>query len=198
MIAVVQRGEAREVHAFGEGNIQTGRTMRVNDRMRIASAAKAFSGAVALSLVSNGAMSLDDTIEERLPDLPVAWHDVTLRQLLNHTSRIPDFSLDPAFQDAVRASLTRAPPPRELLSFVEDDGLLDLPPGTYNYSNSDNVIVGLMVESATDRTYEGQLREQVTGPLGLKSTTLPRGDKPQGALHPRLRQRSAASTARRR
>ena len=49
-------------------------------------------------------------------------------------------------------------------------------PGTqYKYSNSDNIAVALMVEEATGRTYEGQLQEQVYGPLGLRKTTLPRG-----------------------
>src|ERR671920_1942986 len=121
VIAVIQRGQHREVHSFGVANVRTGRPMRIHDRMRIASAAKAFSGAVALSLVSDGKLSLHDTIGERLPELPEAWWQVTLRQLLNHTSGIPDFSQEPDFRDAVLASPTKAPPPEELLSFVEDE-----------------------------------------------------------------------------
>jgi D-alanyl-D-alanine carboxypeptidase len=175
VIAVIQRGQHREVHTFGVANVRTGRPMRIHDRMRIASAAKAFSGAVALSLVSEGKLSLQDTIGERLPELPEAWWEVTLRQLLNHTSGIPDFSLDPEFQEALLASLTKAPPPKELLSFVEDEELLFDPGSEYHYSNSDNIVVGLMVEAATGRSYEDQLREQVYRPLGLSMTTLPRG-----------------------
>jgi CubicO group peptidase (beta-lactamase class C family) len=64
--------------------------MRIDDHMRLASVAKAFSGATALSLVSKGVLSLGDTIGELLPKLPKAWHGVALRQLLNHTSGIPD------------------------------------------------------------------------------------------------------------
>ena len=142
--------------------------------MRIASAAKAFSGAVALSLVSKGKLSLHDTIGERLPELPKAWSKVTLRQLLNHTSGVPDFSLEPDFQEALLASLKKAPPPEELLSFVEDEDLLD-PGSEYKYSNSDNIVVALMVEAATGMSYEDQLRERVYSPLGLRKTTLPRG-----------------------
>src|SRR5918997_1142648 len=73
VIAVVQRGENRKVHAFGVANVRTDRRMKIDDRMRIASAAKAFSGATALSLVSKGALSLNDTIGERLPGLPDRW-----------------------------------------------------------------------------------------------------------------------------
>jgi D-alanyl-D-alanine carboxypeptidase len=175
VIAVIQRGQHREVHTFGVANLKNNRPMRVDDRMRIASTAKAFSGAVALSLVSEGKLSLQDTIGERLPELPEAWAEVTLRQLLNHTSGIPDFSLDPEFQEALLASLTKAPPPEELLSFVEDEDLLFDPGSEYHYSNSDNIVVALMVEAATGMSYEDLLREQVYRPLGLKKTTLPRG-----------------------
>src|SRR5215203_1819259 len=140
VIAVVQRGQHREVHSFGVRNLKGDLPMRARDHMRIASAAKAFSGAVALSLVSEDKLSLQDTIGERLPELPKAWWEVTLRQLLNHTSGIPDFSLEPDFQDALLDSLTKAPPPEELLSFVfgEDEDLLFDPGSEYHYSNSDN------------------------------------------------------------
>jgi CubicO group peptidase (beta-lactamase class C family) len=84
--------------------VKSGLPMRANDRMRIASTSKAFSGAVALSLVSKGRLSLDDTIGGRLPYLPESWHEVTLRQLLDHTSGLPDFTEAPSFLEAVRAS----------------------------------------------------------------------------------------------
>jgi D-alanyl-D-alanine carboxypeptidase len=171
----VQRGQHRKVHTFGVRNIKSGLPIRIDDRMRVASAAKAFSGAVALSLVSEGKLSLQNTIGKRLPELPEAWWEVTLRQLLNHTSGIPDFSLDQDFLDALRASLTKAPPPEELLSFVEDEDLLFDPGSEYHYSNSDNIVVALMVEAATGKSYEDQLRERVYKPLGLRKTTLPRG-----------------------
>jgi len=175
VIAIVQRGPHKEVHSFGVRNLNGDLPLRAKDHMRIASAAKAFSGAVALSLVSEGELSLNDTIGELLPELPEAWSEVTLRQLLNHTSGIPDFSLALEFQKALLASLTKAPPPEELLSFVEDEDLLFDPGSEYHYSNSDNIVVGLMVEAATGKSYEDQLRERVYKPLGLRKTTLPRG-----------------------
>lgn len=174
-IAVVQRDDEREVHAFGVADVSTGEPMEVEDHMRIASAAKAFSGAVALSLVSKKELSLDDTIGEHLPELPDAWHEVTLRQLLQHTSGLPDFSNDQGFREALLDSLTVAPPPEELLSFVDDEPLEFEPGSEYQYSNSDNIAVALMVEAATESTYEEQLQEQVYGPLGLTNTSLPSG-----------------------
>ncbi len=175
VIAIVQRGPHREVHSFGVRNLKGDLPMRADARMRLASTSKAFSGAVALSLVSEGVLSLNDTIGERLPGLPRSWHKITLRQLLNHTSGLPNFTEDPDYLAALEASPKNAPPPRKLLSYVEDEPL-NFKPGTrYEYSNSDNIVVGLMVEDATGESYEQQLQEQVYGPLGLKKTSLPRG-----------------------
>jgi D-alanyl-D-alanine carboxypeptidase len=127
-----------------------------------------------LSLVSKGELSLGDTIGELLPDLPQFWHNISLRQLLNHTSGLPNFTEDPDYLAALGASPTNAPSPRALLSYVEDEPLNFEPGSEYRYSNTDN-IVGLMVEAATGEPYEQQLREQVYTPLGLKKTSLPRG-----------------------
>jgi D-alanyl-D-alanine carboxypeptidase len=174
-IAVVQRGNSREVHAFGVRNIKSGLPMRAKDHMRQASTSKAFSGAVALSLVSKGKLSLNDTIGERLPDLPMSWHKITLRQLLQHTSGLPNYTTDQGFLAALEANPKNPPPPKELLSYVEKDPLNFEPGTSYEYSNSDNIVVGLMVEDATGKPYERQLQKQVLGPLGLEKTSLPRG-----------------------
>jgi D-alanyl-D-alanine carboxypeptidase len=174
-IAIVQRGQSREVHAFGVRNLKGDLPLRAGDHMRQASTSKAFSGAVALSLVSKGALSLDDTIGKRVPELPTSWHLITLRQLLNHTSGLPNFTTDQDFLAALVANPKNPPPPEELLSYVEDEPLNFEPGTSYEYSNSDNIVVGLMVQDATGESYERQLKEQVLGPLGLENTSLPRG-----------------------
>jgi D-alanyl-D-alanine carboxypeptidase len=152
--------------------------------MRLASVAKAFSGAAALSVVASGRLPLNSTVGQIRPDLPRAWWPATLAQLLNHTSGVPDFSDSTAFRAALVASLLNPPPPRELLSFVEDEPL-EFPPGSrYQYSNSDNVIIGLMIESATGEPYEQVLQERVYGPLGLNETSLPRDEvMPEPFIH---------------
>jgi D-alanyl-D-alanine carboxypeptidase len=68
------------------------------------------SPATALALVDDGLLSLDDTIGERLADLPEAWSEVTLRQLLNHTSGLPDFIHASTFGDAVAESFGEGQP----------------------------------------------------------------------------------------
>lgn len=174
-IAVVQRGSRVHVVSAGVRRVGSPAPPRANDTMRVASVSKAFSGAAALALVRQGRLGLSDTIGERLPGLPAAWHAVTLRQLLQHTSGVPDFIANPEAQQAVGASLRRAPAPERLLSFVEDEPL-SFPPGTrYEYSNSDNIVVGLMIAAVTGRSYPAALRATVLSPLGLAATKLPRG-----------------------
>jgi D-alanyl-D-alanine carboxypeptidase len=172
---VVQRGDAEEaLHTAGVTDLATDAVTGLDDHMRLASVAKAFSGAVALSVVAEGKLALTDTLAERVAGMPVAWADVTLAQLLHHTSGIPDFSTSDAFSEALTASLLVAPPPTALLSYVADQPLLFEPGSKYRYSNSDNIAVGLMVESATGRTYEQELQDRVYQPLALTNTSLPR------------------------
>ena len=174
-IVVVQRGGERRVFRAGVADVRSGEPIEVDDHMRIASVSKAFSGAMALSLVAKGTLDLDDTVGEWRPDVPVEWSSITLRQLLNHTSGIPDFSNEQAFIDALLASLRVAPPPVELLSYIEDPTPLFTPGTDYAYSNSDNIIVALIVESATGRRYARAMARELDGPLGLVDTSLPKG-----------------------
>jgi D-alanyl-D-alanine carboxypeptidase len=174
-IVLVQRGRHRLVFRAGVADVETGAPMQPWKHMRIASTAKAYSGGVALSLVRRDVLSLNDTIGELLPWANHDWRPVTLGQALHHTSGLPDYSANKRFLAYLVAHLEDPLAPRRLLRFV---GMKDLrfDPGTrYEYSNSDNIVIGLMVQAATGRPYELVLRHRVLGPLGLRHTTLPRG-----------------------
>jgi len=184
VVVTLGRGERLDVLTAGTADIATGRPPVAGDAMRVASVAKAFNAATALSLVSRGVLSLDDRVADRTHDLPSEWADVTLRQLLGHTSGIPDFSRSEDFVDALLASLLDPPRPEQLLSYVEDPALLFTPGTEYRYSNSDNVVVGLMIERATGRPYADVLRSEVLRPAGLRATSLPVGaDLPAPYIH---------------
>ncbi|MFE5795685.1 serine hydrolase domain-containing protein [Streptomyces sp. NPDC056503] len=197
-IAVLTRDGVRRVYHAGTADLGTGtdtgtrartgtadgRPPRAHDHMRIASVAKAFSGAVALGLVDRGALDLDDTLGERLPQLPEEWHAVTLRQLLQHTSGLPDYSQSERFQAIVRADPRHRFVSRRLLEFAYGEDLAFPPGSRYAYSNSDNIAVALMAEQATGRRYEDLLRELVYRPLDLRDTSLPSGFRlPRPFLH---------------
>ncbi|WP_411070018.1 serine hydrolase domain-containing protein [Streptomyces sp. cmx-4-25] len=183
-IALMRVGDRTTVHRAGVADTRTGRPPRADAYMRLASVAKAYSGAVALRLVDRHRLDLDDTIGRRLPALPEAWHRVTLRQLLSHTSGLPDFSTAPSFLEILTADPRHRFDSRRLLDFVADRGL-EFPPGSrYAYSNSDNIAVALMAEAATGRPYERLLEELVYRPLDLRRTVLPQGYRmPRPYLH---------------
>lgn len=184
MIALMRQGDRTMVYRAGVADTTTGRPPRTTDHMRIASVAKAFSGAVALRLVDRHKLRLDDTIGEILPSLPPAWHQVTLRQLLSHTSGLPDFSTAPAFLEILQEDPRHHFDSRRLLDFVAEDDLRFPPGSRYEYSNSDNIAVALMAEAVTEQRYERLLDQLVYRPLGLRHTSLPQGYRlPHPYLH---------------
>ncbi|WP_329111985.1 serine hydrolase domain-containing protein [Streptomyces sp. NBC_01353] len=184
VIALMRQGDRTAVYRAGVADTRIGRPPRTTDHMRIASVAKAFSGAVALRLVDRHKLDLDDTIGERLPSLPAAWHQVTLRQLLSHTSGLPDFSTAPAFLEILQEDPRHHFDSRRLLDFVADRDLLFPPGSKYEYSNSDNIAVALMAEAVTGQRYEQLLEQLVYRPLHLRQTSLPPGYQlPRPYLH---------------
>ncbi|MEW1905054.1 serine hydrolase domain-containing protein [Streptomyces sp. NPDC086147] len=184
VIVLMQTGDRTTVHRAGVADTRTGRPPRADEYMRLASVSKAYSGAVALRLVDRHRLGLDDTIGRRLPALPKAWHKVTLRQLLSHTSGLPDFSTAPAFLEILTADPRHRFDSRRLLDFVADRNLLFPPGSRYAYSNSDNIAVALMAEAVTGRPYEQLLEQLVYRPLDLRQTLLPQGYRmPRPYLH---------------
>ncbi|MEY9935239.1 D-alanyl-D-alanine carboxypeptidase [Catenulispora sp. GP43] len=184
VIVTFDRQGATNVYRAGVANLGTGRPPQPRDAMRIASVAKAFSGAVALSLVARATLGLDDTIGHWLPSLPASWYRVTLRQLLQHTSGLPDYSGSPAFRAELEADPHHVFAPDDLLSFVASEPLQFVPGTQYQYSNSDNIAVALMAQAATGRSYEQLLGSLVFRPIGLRRTSLPTGyEMPRPYIH---------------
>lgn len=175
VIAVLRRGDRSEVYRAGVADVRTGSAPRATDHMRLASVSKAYSGAVALRLVDQGRLKLDTTIGERLPALPAAWCKVTLRQLLNHTSGLPDFTESTEFRRILGTDPHHVFDSRKLLDFVADEPLVFPAGARYQYSNSDNIAAALMAEAATGRRYEDLLKQLVHQPLNLRQTSLPQG-----------------------
>jgi D-alanyl-D-alanine carboxypeptidase len=172
---VVQRDADPELFTAGYGNEVTTAPFALSDAMRLASVAKAFSGAAAMSAVADGKLTLDSTVGEILPQQSATWAKVTLAQLLQHTSGIPDFSKSPEFQQTVGAALETPQPPEQLPTYVADQPLAFASGSKYAYSNTDNILVGLMVSAVDGTPYEQSLQARVYGPLGLTATSLPSG-----------------------
>src|SRR5262249_34107156 len=131
------------------------------------------SGAVALQLVRDGRLGLDDTIGQRLPGMPPAWAGVTVRQMLNHTSGLPDYTQSSAFAKQAQTNPRGFVSPTGIIDWVRADKLAFAPGSSYAYSNTDNIVIGLIAQALTGKTYPDLLEEVVFGPASLRQTTFP-------------------------
>lgn len=173
-IATLHRNGKLTVVRAGTTDVERKRPPRANDQMRIASVAKAFSGAVALNLVRAGRLGLDETIAQRLPgSMPAAWGAVTVRQMLNHTSGLPDYTKSEGFAEQAEKSPRGYVSPRKVIDWVRNDPLEFVPDSKYEYSNTDNIVVGLIVEAVTGEPYGKALEKVVFGPARLRQTSFP-------------------------
>ncbi len=181
---LIQRGKHREFRRRGVADLATGAKPTARRPMRIASMAKAFNGAIALSLVSKGKLGLGDTIDDWLPGLWPKAGAVTVRQMLQHTASLPDYIRQEAFIAALQADPAQYLTPLQLIGFVDDQPPEHPPGSTYMYSDSDNVIVGLIAEAASGRSYQRLLRREIFRRVGIRHTSLPDTlALPRGYLH---------------
>jgi len=157
----------------GRANVKRPGAPTTTDHMRIASVAKAFNGAVALHLVEEGRLGLDDTIGQRLAGMPAAWAAVSVRQMLNHTSGLPDYTQSKGFAEQAKKNPRGYVSPQRIIGWVRSEPLEFKPGSDYEYSNTDNNVVGLIVEAVTGRSYAQNLAGIVFGPAGLTESSFP-------------------------
>jgi D-alanyl-D-alanine carboxypeptidase len=183
-VVTLRRGSRTTVLTSGAADVASGRRPRASDHMRIASVAKTYNGAVVLRLVSQGRLQLGSTIGEVLPRLPRAWRGVTVRRMLNHTSGLPDYTRSDGFREQFQTDPDGFVSPATVIGWVRRDPLVFRPGSRYAYSNTDNIVLGLMAQAVTGRPYVTLLRRFVFRPLGLRETSLPvRARLPRPFLH---------------
>ncbi|MGW4546078.1 serine hydrolase domain-containing protein [Streptomyces violaceorubidus] len=167
----------------GVGDLRTGEPRSERDRYRVGSITKTFVATVLLQLEAEGRLSLDDTVDEWLPGL-VAGHGhdggrTTLRQLLNHTSGVYDYTADEGFardhflKDGFFEHRHETVTPRELVAIAMAHEPDSAPGASWNYSNTNYVLAGLVIEAATGRPYGEEVRRRIIEPLGLRATSFP-------------------------
>ncbi len=173
-IATLYRDGRTTVLRAGRADVTRPGAPRLGDHMRIASIAKAFSGAVALHLVAQGRLSLGDTIRQQLPGMmPPAWSTVTVRQMLNHTSGLPDYTQSDGFREQATTDPRGYVSPMGIIDWVRGAGLNFTPGSRYEYSNTDNIVVGLIAQRVSRQSYGQLLSRFVFRPAGLTQTTFP-------------------------
>lgn len=155
------------------------------DRIRIASVSKTFVATIVLQLMQEGWLTLDDTVERWLPGLVPNGDRMNLRHLLNHTSGLYNY-LDNGFVNSVQADPGRIWQPEELVAVATAHEPYFGPgePGRWRYSNTNYVLLGMVVERVTGNSLVSEIRSRILNPLNLYNTYFdPYESLPGGTAH---------------
>jgi D-alanyl-D-alanine carboxypeptidase len=170
-LAVVrdEHGRVRKPTA-GVAEVGTNRPVPADGQVRIGSNTKTFVAVVVLQLVAEHRVRLDDPVEKYLPGV-LRGQTITVRQLLQHTSGLPNYTDFMPLDDL--SQRYRHFEPQELLDFALAQPPA-FPPGTdWAYSNTNYIVAGLLVERVTGRTLEEQIDKRVIRKAGLRHTYFP-------------------------
>ncbi|WP_228023059.1 serine hydrolase domain-containing protein [Streptomyces acidicola] len=205
--------QAKDAHGVwratsGVGDLRTGKPRSTEDHYRVASITKTFVATVMLQLEADGELSLDDTVEKWLPGVVRGHgHDgrkVTLRQLLNHTSGIFNVTKDKTYverystKDGFFKHRYDTLTPDDLVGYAMKNEP-DFTPGTsWNYSNTNYVLAGMVIEKVTGHWYGDEIDARIIKPLGLGATSVPRTDptmpRPSSRAYGKLAQTATGPT----
>lgn len=166
-VVVVRRGGQTRTLAVGRADVAKSIAMTPADRFRMASITKSMVAAVALQLVAQGRLSLSDTVEKWLPGLLARGSDITVADLLGQTSGLPAFQSTNAF-----ARMHGEPPPQDLVALVARAPLMFRPGSRSWYSNTNYLVLGLILQKASHESFPGLLQQKIFDPLGLHSASL--------------------------
>ncbi|MDI3387099.1 serine hydrolase domain-containing protein [Streptomyces sp. B-S-A8] len=183
-------GQARDAHGVwkgtsGVGDRESGAPRSAHDRYRIGSLTKTFVSTVLLQLQAEGRIDLDDPVDKWLPGVVDGnGHDgtkISVRQLLNHTSGIFNYTADP---DIARKAFTTDFLKHRYDTYTPEQIVAvamrhepDFAPGTdWRYSNTNYALAGMIVEKVTGRTYADEVEDRIIEPLDLHATSLPGTD----------------------
>lgn len=161
--------------ASGLANVETEMPVAVGDRFEIGSITKPFTAATLLKLVESGTLNLDDSLTDWLPSsvtdgLPNA-SDITLRQLLNHTSGVAEYDFILLEQGMVNPTIFLQDwLPEDIVGLIQDSEPFFAPGEGWQYSNTNFILAGMVIEAATGNSLAKEIESKIITPLGLENT----------------------------
>ncbi len=167
LVAVASRGQIIHLKTYGMANVELSVPVTDSTVFEIGSISKQFVSAAAMLLVQENELGLDHPIHKYLPDLPSEWLGVTVRQLLTHTSGIPDYEEIRTY-DVYRFRLT----PEEVIRIAHSRPMDFAPGAGYYYSNTGYFILSMIVERIEGRPLGQVLKARIFVPLGMTQTRM--------------------------
>jgi CubicO group peptidase (beta-lactamase class C family) len=164
-VLVAQNGKVLFKKGYGRADVAHGAGFAPDTKSRIGSITKQFTASAILKLQEQGKLSVQDKLAKYFPDFP-RGEEVTLHQLLTHTSGIRSYTDKPGFIDKVTSPVE----PDELIKSFRNDPY-DFAPGTkWHYDNSGYFLLGRIIEKVSGQSYGDFLRQNFFEPLGMKDT----------------------------
>ena len=161
-VAVVRKGTPIKAQGYGVSNVEHSAPVTTSTIFQSGSVGKQFTAAVAMLLVEDGKLTLDDPVTKFLADAPAHWQGIRVRHLLTHTSGIPDYTRG-------TIDYRRDYTDDELLKFAYALKPEFAPGARWNYSNTGYVVLGIVIRKASGQFYGDILRERVFKPIGMKT-----------------------------
>jgi D-alanyl-D-alanine carboxypeptidase len=165
----------------GASGTQSGVAIKPNDVLRVGSITKTYVASTILSLAHDQKLGLDDPLSMYSPSFPNAAA-ITVRQLLNHTSGIFNYTDDPNWQAQLAADPGHVWTPDELVAFAAAQPPYFAPGMGWTYSNTDYILLGQIAEQAGGAPIQTQIRSRFLGPLSLDLTSLGGAEPTKGHL----------------
>ena len=171
-LTVTKEGIVFYSRTIGYSHINSTEKKQVSEatRYRIGSITKMFTAAMIFQLVEENKLKLSDTLDKFFPQIPNA-EKITLAQMLGHRSGIFNVTANPDFHSSKTQSKTRD----EMVALIAKAKPAFEPGEKAQYSNSNYVLLGYIVEKAGGRSYEDALKQRITSKIGLKDTYLGTG-----------------------
>lgn len=172
--AVVRVGARTLRLSSGRSNLAPAEPMRTDLPARIGGVTKSYTATVVLQLAAERRLRLDDTVEQWLPGAIPTGAGISVRQLLNHTSGVFDYVKDPrTWAPYLEGDWTRIFDPADGVRYAAEHEPL-FPPGTaLSYSNTNYLLLAMIVEAITGRSIGAELHRRIFAPLGLAHTSYP-------------------------
>jgi CubicO group peptidase (beta-lactamase class C family) len=170
IVLVARKGTILYKKAVGIADREWNIPVTTSTKFKIASITKQFTALLIMQLVERGTLRLEGTISDYLPDYRKdTGSKITLKQLLTHTSGLPNLDEDAGFYQSHDAQL--ASPAYMVKTFCSGD-LIDEPGQKFNYNNADYIILGAILEKVTGKTYKQLLQSEILQPLKMTSSGL--------------------------
>lgn len=171
----------------GVADLADGAPMAAGSRFRIGSMTKMFVATVVLQLVAEHRVVLDAPIERYLPGVVRGngndGREITVRQLLQHTSGLPDY-MDYVSEQSVITDPLAHYSPQDLLKLALTHPALFKPGTGWSYSNTNYVLAGLLIQAVTGHPYGAEIERRIIEPLGLRDTSVPVDEYDIPGTHP--------------